>query len=166
MPTDFRTATAQPTLHIVLDRPRIAGNIGAIVRLAAGTGSALHVCGETPFDVDDKRMRRAGLDYWSLAEVHFHRTTARCLEFLGRPTWVVEVGGHKTPWDVDLAPGDVVVLGPEDGSVELDWIAPERILTLPLMTGARSLNVAQCTAVVAFEAVRQQGRNVLSSSVD
>lgn len=147
---------ASPCLNIVLDRPRIAGNIGAIVRLAAATGCALHVCGETPFDVDDKKMRRAGLDYWSLAEVHFHRTTERCLSFLGRPPWIVEVGGTNAPWDVELAPGDVVVLGPEDGSVELAQMPSERFLTLPLEPGARSLNVAQCTAVVAFEAVKQQ----------
>lgn len=149
----------EPLVHIVLDRPFIAGNVGAVVRLAAATGAALHVCGPVDFDAKDRGMWRSGLDYWPHARVHFHHTLRRCLDLLGRPPWVVEVGGRHAPWDVSIARGDVVVLGPEKGSVqdEVKDADPDRVLTLPQRPGIRSLNLAQCAAIVTFEAVRQQG---------
>jgi tRNA (cytidine/uridine-2'-O-)-methyltransferase len=144
------------TLHVVLDRPAIAGNVGACVRLVAATGAALHVCGAS-FDAGDREMWRAGLDYWPAARVHFHRSLDRCLALLARTPFIVEVGGAHAPWDVTLAKGDVVVLGPEKGSVEQSLVDAhrDRVLTLPMVAG-RSLNLAQCAAVVVFEAVRQQ----------
>jgi tRNA (cytidine/uridine-2'-O-)-methyltransferase len=154
MSADYLT----PTLHVVLDRPAIAGNVGACVRLVAAAGAALHVCGST-FDPQDREMWRAGLDYWPHAQVHFHKSLARCLALLSpeRPPWVVEVGGARAPWDAGLTRGEVVVLGPENGSVDeaVRTAHPERVLTLPMQAG-RSLNLAQVAAVVVFEAVRQQ----------
>lgn len=150
------TSPFDPIVHIVLDRPKIAGNIGAIVRLAAATGAALHVCGPLPFHGNDPHMRRAGLDYWADARVHFHQSLDRCLALLGRPPWVVEVGGTQRPWDVRISRGDVVVLGPEDGSVPAELCEDRaRLLTLPTRPQMRSMNLAQCTAVVVFEAIRQ-----------
>jgi tRNA (cytidine/uridine-2'-O-)-methyltransferase len=144
-------------LHVVLDRPAIAGNVGACVRLCAAVGAALHVCG-SELDPSDREMWRSGLDYWPLARVHFHDSLAGCLALLGRSPWIIEVGGQYTPWDVHLKVGDVVVFGPEKGSVddELRARLPERILTLPQQPGIRSLNLAQVAAVIVFEAVRQQ----------
>jgi tRNA (cytidine/uridine-2'-O-)-methyltransferase len=146
-------------LHLVLVEPRIAGNIGALVRLCAATGCALHVCGQLPFDPNDRRMQRAGLDYWDDAEVRFHDDVGRCLALLGRAPWVVEVGGARAPWDAELAEGDVVVFGPEDGSVDPSALgaSEERRLTLPMAEGIRSLNLAQSASAVVFEAVRQGG---------
>lgn len=141
----------------MLDRPAIAGNVGAAVRLCAATGAALHVCGST-LDPQDRSMWRSGLDYWPRARVHFHDDLQRCLALLGKAPWVVEVGGALAPWDATLARGDVVVLGPEKGSVD-DVVVDrfrERVVTLPQRPGIRSLNLAQCAAVVVFEAVRQQ----------
>lgn len=156
MTTAGVTSPLAPLLHVVLDRPRIAGNIGAIVRLAAATGAAVHVCGPLALAPQAKDMRRAGLDYWADARVHFHEDLWRCLSLLDKPPWVIEVGGAHAPWDVALAPGDVVVLGPEDGSVPDALRHPrERVLTLPTRPGMRSLNLAQCASVVVFEAVRQ-----------
>lgn len=154
---------ASPRLHVVLDRPAIAGNVGACVRLCAAVGAALHVCGST-LSPDDREMWRAGLDYWARARVHFHDSLASCLTLLGREPWIIEVGGRHAPWDVSLAPGDIVVLGPEKGSVDdaLRERLPERILTLPQLGAVRSLNLAQVAAVVAFEAVRQQTRPLAS----
>lgn len=147
-------------LHVVLDRPAIAGNVGACVRLCAATGAALHVCG-SELDPEDREMWRAGLDYWPDARVHFHHSLERCLELLlhgGGAPWIIEVGGEKTPWDADLHPGSVVVLGPEKGSVDAALVARhrDRVLTLPQRAGIRSLNLSQCAAVVVFEALRQQ----------
>jgi tRNA (cytidine/uridine-2'-O-)-methyltransferase len=146
-----------PLLHVVLDRPAIAGNVGAAVRLCAATGAALHVCGSS-LDPQDRSMWRSGLDYWPRARVHFHDSLQRCLALLGKPPWVVEVGGALAPWDAELAQGDVVVLGPEKGSVEAAVVDlhRDRVVTLPQRPGIRSLNLAQCAAVVVFEAVRQQ----------
>ena len=151
--------SGEPLLHVVLDRPRIAGNVGAVVRLVAATGAALHICGELPFAPTNRKMWRAGLDYWASARVHFHADLARCLALLGRAPWVIEVGGQRVPWEVPLGRGDVVVLGPEDGSVEAAVVAAhrDRLLTLPKREVARSYNVGQCAAAVVFEAVRQQG---------
>lgn len=80
------------------------------------------------------------------------------MKLLGREPWIVEVGGTHAPWDVAFERGDVVILGPEDGSVELPGeLNRDRLLTLPARPGLRSLNVAQCAAVVVYDAVRQLG---------
>lgn len=148
-----------PILNIVLDRPRIAGNIAAIVRLATATQCALHVCGPLLFDTADKTKWRAGLDYFFGARVHFHQDIHRCLALLKKEPWLLEVGGKNTPWQVNIARGDVVVLGPETDSIDSLVMKKfhDRIITLPQVGPTRSLNLAQCASVIAFEALRQQG---------
>ncbi|MCP4504304.1 MAG: tRNA (cytidine(34)-2'-O)-methyltransferase [Deltaproteobacteria bacterium] len=145
----------EPLLHLVLLEPRIPGNVGAIARMSVGTGCAVHVCGDVPFDGSNRQMWRAGLDYWPSAQVHFHASVERCLAYLGREPYIMEVGSDQAPWDVAFKAGDVVVLGPEDGTVHLPEVAQSRVITLPTQAGVRSLNLAQCAAVVAFEAMRQ-----------
>jgi tRNA (cytidine/uridine-2'-O-)-methyltransferase len=147
----------EPVLHIVLDRPRIAANIASIVRMATGTCCVVHVCGPLVFDKSDKTKWRAGLDYFYGARVHFHLSVERCLQLLGKDPWIIEVGSQKAPWDVQFVAGDVVVLGPESDSVDqkVQDKFKDRILTLPQIGPVRSLNLAQCAAVVAFEATRQ-----------
>lgn len=146
-----------PVLHIVLDRPRIAANIASIVRMATGTCCVVHVCGPLVFDKADKTKWRAGLDYFFGARVHFHNSLERCLTLLEKKPWIIEVGSKQAPWDIAFAPGDVVILGPETDSVEqkVQDEFRDRILTLPQIGPVRSLNLAQCAAVVAFEATRQ-----------
>lgn len=146
------------TLHLVLDRPRIAGNIAAIVRTSVATQCALHVCGPLLFEKGDKTKWRAGLDYFFGARVHFHLNLQRCLKLLGKEPWLLEVGGDKAPWQVELTNSDVVVLGPETASIDEEVMASyaHRIISLPHLGPVRSLNLAQCAAVVAFEALRQQ----------
>jgi tRNA (cytidine/uridine-2'-O-)-methyltransferase len=147
-----------PTLHLVLDRPRIAGNIAAIVRLATATQCALHVCGPLLFEEADKTKWRAGLDYFFGARIHFHLNLMRCLALLKRSPWLVEVGGPHTPWQVELLDQDVVVFGPETASIDeaVMKVHSDRIITLPQFGPVRSLNLAQCAAAVCFEAIRQQ----------
>lgn len=147
-----------PTLHLVLDRPQIAGNIAAIVRLSVATQCALHVCGPLHFDIRDKTKWRAGLDYFFGARVHFHDNLLRCLALLKKPPWLLEVGGQNAPWDVNLSAGDVVVLGPETASIDERVINQyrDRLITLPQVGPVRSLNLAQCAAVISFDALRQQ----------
>lgn len=153
-----RHIVLKPTLHIVLDRPRIIGNIAAIVRLCVGTQSALHICGPLLFDVSNKTKWRAGLDYFYGARVHFHNSLSRCIKLLNKTPWLLEVGGSNAPWEVELSQGDVVVLGPETASID-DVIMKtysKKIITIPQVGPVRSLNLAQCAAVVSFEAIRQQ----------
>jgi tRNA (cytidine/uridine-2'-O-)-methyltransferase len=147
-----------PTLHIVLDRPRIAGNIAAIVRMSVATQCAVHVCGPLIFDSKDKTKWRAGLDYFFGARLHFHQSLAHCLKLLGKQPWLIEVGADKAPWDIKLEPSAVVVFGPETGSMNEQVFLEfkDRVLTLPHYGPVRSLNLAQCAAVIAFEALRQQ----------
>lgn len=153
-----RHIVLNPTLHVVLDRPRIAGNIAAIVRLCVATQCALHVCGPLVFDTNDKTKWRAGLDYFFGARLHFHRNLKRCLDLLGGNPWLLEVGGKKTPWQSSLMAGSVVVLGPETASIDREIMEsyPERVISLPQLGPVRSLNLAQCASIICFEAVRQQ----------
>lgn len=149
---------SKPLLHIVLDRPRIAANIASIVRLSASFQAALHVCGPLVFDQGDKTKWRAGLDYFYGARVHFHKNIANCLALLGdKTTWIIEVGSEKAPWDVKIHAGDIVVFGPEDASVDSSVCAQfsQRILTIPQFGPVRSLNLAQCVAMITSEAARQ-----------
>ncbi|MEM7588883.1 MAG: TrmH family RNA methyltransferase [Myxococcota bacterium] len=152
----------QPLLHVVLDRPRIAANIASIVRLCAGVGAALHVCGPLVFETMDKTRWRAGLDYFAGARIHFHLNADRCLEVLGKQPWIVEVGSSQTLWDAQLQLSDVVVLGPETGNAVPHLVSrwPNRVLTLPQTEAVRCLNLAQCAAVVCFEAMRQNLKSV------
>jgi tRNA (cytidine/uridine-2'-O-)-methyltransferase len=147
-----------PTLHIVLDRPRIAGNIAAIVRLCVATQSALHVSGPLIFDIKDKTKWRAGLDYFFGARIHFHQNLLDCLLLLKKPPWLLEVGSNRAPWQVDLKRGDVVVLGPETSSINESVLNAhrDRLVTLPQIGPVRSLNLAQCASAICFEALRQQ----------
>lgn len=146
-----------PWLHLVLDRPRIIANIASIVRLCAGTEVALHICGPLVFEQNDKTKWRAGLDYFEGARVHFHLDLFRCLKLLDKKPWLIEVGGSKTPWEANIQPGDILVLGPETASIQQQAqdAYRERILTLPQPGPVRSLNLAQCAAVSVFEAMRQ-----------
>jgi tRNA (cytidine/uridine-2'-O-)-methyltransferase len=116
------------------------------------------VCGPLVFDNADKTKWRAGLDYFYGARIHFHQSLIRCLKLLNKKPWLIEVGGHSAPWDVKLEVSDVIVLGPETGSINQDILNsyPKRILTLPQVGPVRSLNLAQCAAVITFEALRQQ----------
>jgi len=149
---------SQPLLHIILDRPKIAANIASIVRLSASFQAVLHVCGPLVFDQGDKTKWRAGLDYFYGARVHFHQDIFSCLQLLGDiEPWIIEVGGEKAPWDVSFESGAIVIFGPEDGSVN-DLICnryQERIVSIPQYGPVRSLNLAQCVAMVTAEATRQ-----------
>ncbi len=146
-----------PLLHIVLDRPKIAANIAAIVRTCVATKCALHVCGPLVFKTSDKTKWRAGLDYFHGARVHFHQNIKNCLSLLQKDPWLIEVGGSQTLWQTPLTVGDVVVFGPEDSNIS-EYLCKEfkeRIVNIPTPGPVRSLNLALCCGLVSFEALRQ-----------
>jgi tRNA (cytidine/uridine-2'-O-)-methyltransferase len=147
--------------NIVLVEPEIPPNTGNVIRLAANTGCTLHLVEPLGFSMDDKLLRRAGLDYHEFADVRRHARwedyaagvdTARCFAFSTRGTGRLE--------RIDWQPGDSLVFGSESAGLPpavRDTFAPQRLVRLPLLPGQRSLNLSNAVAVVVFEAWRQNG---------
>lgn len=149
--------------HIVLVTPEIPPNTGNVIRLAANTGCALHLVEPLGFSMDDRQLRRAGLDYHEYAPVRRH---ADWNAFLAaeRPEasrlFALSTRGTRAVHDVAFAPGDWLVFGSETRGLDkalLESFAPAQRLRLPMRPGQRSLNLSNAVAVTVFEAWRQQG---------
>lgn len=146
---------------LILFQPEIPPNTGNIIRLCANTGVELHLVRPLGFDLEDRQLRRAGLDYHEFAQVSVHDTLDACLQEVrpGRLFALSTRGGTRYS-DVRFERDDAFLLGPETrglpGSV-LAGLAPSRILRVPLRPGNRSLNLSNAAAVVVYEAWRQQG---------
>lgn len=149
--------------HIVLVQPEIPPNTGNIIRLCANTGARLHLIEPLGFSMDDKQMRRAGLDYHEYAELRRHADWATFLATEqpdSQRMFALTTKGTRSVYDVAYKPGDWLVFGSETQGLrpELrDTFAPEQKLRLPMREGQRSLNLSNAVAVVTFEAWRQQG---------
>ena len=148
-------------LNVVLFQPEIPPNTGNIIRLCANTGARLHLVRPLGFRLDARAVRRAGLDYRELAEVHEHASLQACLESLGRPRWFAfTTRGTRRHDEVGYGAGDALVFGPETRGLPDDVLAlcpPERCLRIPMLAGARSLNLSNAVAVAVYEAWRQGG---------
>ncbi|HKI64902.1 MAG TPA: tRNA (cytidine(34)-2'-O)-methyltransferase [Burkholderiales bacterium] len=146
-------------IDIVLHVPEIPPNTGNVIRLAANTGARLHLIEPLGFSMDDRQLRRAGLDYHELASVQVHPHWDACRAALaGRRLFALSTRGETQYTDVRYAPGDVFVFGAETRGLPeelLAQFAPERRLRLPMRPGNRSLNLSNAVAVVVFEAWRQ-----------
>jgi len=149
--------------HIVLVRPEIPPNTGNVIRLAANTGCALHLIEPLGFSMEDKHMRRAGLDYHEYAEVKRH---ASWEAFLGaeRPApdrlFALTTRGTRFVHDSTFRPGDWLVFGSETSGLDpalRDSFPESQRLKLPMRPGQRSLNLSNAVAVTVFEAWRQNG---------
>ena len=148
-------------LHVVLYQPEIPPNTGNVIRLCANTGASLHLVEPLGFDLDDARLRRAGLDYHEFAAVRVHASLDACLAALGGPRLFAfsTKGGHRFD-RVAYADGDALLFGPESRGLPPDVLAgvPEaQRLALPMRPGQRSLNLSNAVAVAVFEAWRQRG---------
>jgi tRNA (cytidine/uridine-2'-O-)-methyltransferase len=146
---------------IVLYAPEIPPNTGNVIRLTANTGSRLHLVAPLGFTLEDRQLRRAGLDYHELAVVQVHRDWPVCLGALaGKRLFACSTRGGTNYAEVRYARGDAFVFGPETRGLPaevLEAFAPERRLRLPMQPGNRSLNLSNAVAVVVFEAWRQLG---------
>lgn len=149
--------------HIVLVEPEIPPNTGNVIRLAANTGCTLHLVEPLGFSMDDKHMKRAGLDYHEYAEVRRH---ASWQAFLDREQPAPErlfaftTRGSTPAHDTRFVPGDWLVFGSETRGLDpalREQFAPAQRLRLPMRAGQRSLNLSNAVAVVVFEAWRQNG---------
>ncbi len=147
--------------QIVLFQPEIPPNTGNVIRLAANAGCALHLVEPLGFDVSERSLRRAGLDYHEFVALRVHADWAACRQALGaaRLFAFTTKGGvrHDT---IAYLPGDAFVFGPESRGLPAELLAefaPECRLRLPMMPGNRSLNLSNAVAVAVYEAWRQQG---------
>lgn len=147
--------------HIVLFEPEIPPNTGNIMRLCANTGARLHLIEPLGFELDDKKLRRAGLDYRDLATVTVHPDLDTCLESLaaGR-LYALSTRGKRDYDQVEFQAGDVLLFGPETRGLPqalLDKLGDEQVLRLPMQPDSRSLNLSNTVAIVLYEAWRQNG---------
>jgi len=147
--------------HIVLFEPEIPPNTGNIIRLCANTGASLHMIEPLGFALDDRRLRRAGLDYHEFACVQTYRSFD---EFVGQVSpgrlFAVSTRGELRYDNAAYRDGDAFVLGPETRGLPEDIMTrcgSGGILRIPMQPNSRSLNLSNATAVVLYEAWRQQG---------
>ncbi len=151
-------------IHIVLYEPEIPSNTGNIIRLCANTGAKLHLVEPLGFELDDKKLKRAGLDYHEWAELKVWPDFAACLNDLKAQgvdaVFPLTTKGECSPFDNDLNRNVALLFGPESRglpeSVRL-MFPYEHWLRLPMQPESRSLNLSNATAVMIYEAWRQQG---------
>jgi tRNA (cytidine/uridine-2'-O-)-methyltransferase len=149
--------------HIVLVAPEIPPNTGNVIRLAANTGCTLHLVEPLGFAMDDKQLRRAGLDYHEYAPVQRHVSWQALIDlphFNPARAFAFSTRGKATPMQVAWQAGDWLVFGNETAGLPAELLArfeaPQR-LRLPMRAGQRSLNLSNAVAVAVFEAWRQCG---------
>jgi tRNA (cytidine/uridine-2'-O-)-methyltransferase len=147
--------------HVVLFEPEIPPNAGNIIRLCANTGAALHLVKPLGFRLDDKSLRRSGLDYHDLAAVTVHADFEACVAALvGARLFAVETGGRVAYDSPRYRRGDAWVFGPESRGLPhavLDRIGRDSSLFIPMIPPTRSLNLSNAVALVVYEAWRQLG---------
>lgn len=147
--------------NVVLYQPEIPPNTGNIIRLCANTGVHLHLVKPLGFELDDRQLRRAGLDYHEFASVVVHETWSQCADhFRDRRLFAVSTKGTRRFDEPAYAEGDVLVFGPETRGLPADLlggIPEDRRIRLPMVPGSRSLNLSNAVAVVVYEAWRQNG---------
>lgn len=147
--------------NIVLFQPEIPPNTGNLIRLTANTGCRLHLVRPLGFDLSDRQLVRAGLDYHDLARVSVHEGWTECAHVLGESRVFAFSTRGVTCYDqAGFRPGDSFVFGPETRGLPqsmLDALPSEQVLRLPMLPSNRSMNLANSVAVVVFEAWRQNG---------
>ena len=149
--------------HVVLVCPEIPPNTGSVIRLCANTGAQLHLVRPLGFELDDTRLRRAGLDYHEWQPVRVHDTLPQALAATGASVahmYALTTRAQRNVADVAFEPGDVFVFGRETAGLSdahMALFAPQQCLRLPMRTGQRSLNLSNAVAVTVFEAWRQNG---------
>jgi tRNA (cytidine/uridine-2'-O-)-methyltransferase len=147
--------------HVVLYEPEIPPNTGNIIRLCANSGSKLHLIHPLGFQLDDKRLRRAGLDYHEWAEVREH-ASLEAFEDAVKPQrlFACSTRGRRCYTEADYRPGDALLFGPETRGLPqalLERLPAEHRLRIPMLPNSRSLNLSNAAALMVYEAWRQQG---------
>jgi tRNA (cytidine/uridine-2'-O-)-methyltransferase len=169
--TPLRAKPLVRPFHVVLVEPEIPPNTGNIARLCAATGCALHLVGELGFRVDDHAVRRAGLDYWHLVEVHRHddleaaeRAIAESEPHRAATSWLFTGKSRTSFLDVSFRLGDRLVFGRESVGLPESLLEQrrDRTVAIPTLGQVRSLNLSNSVALAVYEALRQNGALVTS----
>jgi tRNA (cytidine/uridine-2'-O-)-methyltransferase len=148
--------------RMLFNQPRIPGNTGNAIRLAAATGTELHLVEPLGFDLSDAQLRRAGLDYHDLAVLTVHPDLDTAFDAFGAArVFAFTAAADRLYTDVIYEPGDVLMFGAEPGDLpEEEALEHDRVtdrLRLPMVPGRRSMNLANCASIAVYEAWRQHG---------
>ena len=150
------------TLHIVLVEPEIPPNTGNIARSCAATGAKLHLVKPLGFSIDDRTLKRAGLDYWPYVDLEVHESLAEFLkEYKDMPMYLATTKGIRNYTDAFYEENALLIFGRETAGLPRDFIEKhkDRTIRIPMSkdTRLRSLNLSNSVSIVLFEALRQQG---------
>jgi tRNA (cytidine/uridine-2'-O-)-methyltransferase len=147
-------------INLVLVEPEIPSNTGNIARTCAATRSRLHLVKPLGFDISDKAVKRAGLDYWSMVDITVYENIEEFLEKHGEDDlWLTTTKAPKIYTEAKLNDGCYILFGKETAGLPL-WLREryrDRCVRLPMREDARSLNLSNTAAVMCYEALRQQG---------
>jgi tRNA (cytidine/uridine-2'-O-)-methyltransferase len=149
-------------MHIVLVEPEIPPNTGNIARTCAATGTVLHLVKPLGFAIDDKSLKRAGLDYWQHVQVEVHESLDDFMKtHEGKRMYLATTKGGCIYSDVEFQDDDMILFGKETAGLPKDFIAAheDKAIRIPMSedTRLRSLNLSNCANIILFEALRQQG---------
>ncbi len=149
-------------LHVVLVEPEIPPNTGNIPRSCAATGAVLHLVKPLGFSIEDRQLKRAGLDYWPFLKLEVHESFEEFLRaYAGRRMWMASTQGKKLYTDVRYQDEDMLLFGRETAGLPRPFLAahPEETVRIPMSEGTRlrSFNLSNSVAIVLFEALRQLG---------
>jgi tRNA (cytidine/uridine-2'-O-)-methyltransferase len=146
------------SLHVVLFEPQIPGNTGNIARLCAGADVWLHLVRPLGYELDNRYLKRAGLDYWPHVKLCVHDSFAAIEEIFGRDRmWLYTKKATRIYTEADYQPGSVMIFGRETTGLDDDQLTrfEDRLLRIPITDKVRSLNLSNACAVVVYEALRQ-----------
>ncbi len=147
-------------MHVVLDRPLIPQNTGSIARSCAATNTELHLIGPLGFEITEKNVRRAGLDYWPYVKLFQHDSFESYLKN-AKPdkVWLIETGSSTRYDQAVFGKNDALVFGQETKGIDPELLSrfkSDQILTVPILCdGVRSLNLSNCVSIVLYEALKQ-----------
>ena len=147
-------------MHIVLIEPEIPGNTGNIARLCAATGMKLHLVRPLGFSVEDKYLKRAGLDYWHLVDITYHDSFAALWEtYQDKPFYFFSTKAPRAYTEAQFTDDDFLVFGKETAGIPKELLKTHwaSCLRIPMMSASRSLNLSNAVAVASYEALRQIG---------
>lgn len=153
--------------HVILVEPEIPQNTGNIARTCAATGSTLHLVGKLGFSLDDRYLKRAGLDYWPLLTVSCHETLEDCLQAIAHPPcYYLTTKAPRAYHEAAFENGCALIFGKETRGLPEPLLQQQlqRCVRIPMLDEARSLNLSNAVAIVLYEALRQQGFAGLSGA--
>ena len=144
-------------IHVALYEPEMPANTGNIGRLCVGAACPLHLIGRPGFLLEDRMIRRAGLDYWPLLELHQHANMAEFERAVPGRIWCIETGGRRLYTQVRYQPGDILLYGSESRGLPAEILQryAEQVLVIPQPGPTRSINLANAVSIVLYEALRQ-----------